>query len=100
MNLHSRTFRSNMTSKCQVTIPKEIREALGLKAGDRVKFELTDDGLATIVPANRNDEIAARREQIAKGVRDARRIYKEQGIDLGMDPVEYVDWLRGPAAEA
>ena len=36
MNEQPRIFRSNMTSKCQVTIPKEIRDALGLKAGDRV----------------------------------------------------------------
>ena len=99
MNVHRRIFRSNMTSKCQVTIPKEIRDALGLKAGDRVGFELTAAGDARIVPADAEETLAARRERIREGIREARRIYKEQGVPLGMDPVEYVDWIRGPPAE-
>ena len=32
-----------ITSKFQVTIPQEIRELLGLKAGDRVIFEIKKD---------------------------------------------------------
>lgn len=31
---------ATMTSKGQLTIPKVIREALGLREGDRVRFEL------------------------------------------------------------
>ena len=31
---------SKMTSKCQATIPKEIREVLGLSGGDTVLFEV------------------------------------------------------------
>ena len=99
MTIQHRTFRSNMTSKCQVTIPKDIRDALGLKAGDRVSFELAEDGTVRIVPIDRDAERAAHGERIAKGVAEARRIYKAQGIDLGMNPMEYVDWIRGPAAE-
>lgn len=29
-----------MTSKGQITVPREIREALGLEPGDRLRFEL------------------------------------------------------------
>lgn len=29
---------SNLTSKGQVTIPADLRRALGLKAGDKVRF--------------------------------------------------------------
>ena len=36
---------SRGTSKGQTTIPKEIRERLGIKAGDRVAFLLRDDGV-------------------------------------------------------
>ena len=35
---------STITIKGQVTIPKPVRERLGLKAGDDVKFELAPDG--------------------------------------------------------
>ncbi|MGB3459699.1 MAG: AbrB/MazE/SpoVT family DNA-binding domain-containing protein [Halobacteriota archaeon] len=34
----------SVTKKYQVTIPKQIREALGIKAGDKVVFLKTDDG--------------------------------------------------------
>lgn len=99
MDIPVRIFRSNMTSKCQVTIPKEIRDALGLKAGDRIGFELTPEGDARIVAADSEDAAASRTERALAGVREARQIYKAQGIDLGLDPAEHVDWVRGRAAE-
>jgi AbrB family looped-hinge helix DNA binding protein len=35
---------TTMTTKGQVTIPKRLREHLGLKAGSKVEFELESDG--------------------------------------------------------
>jgi len=35
-----------VTTRGQVTIPKEIRDALGIEPGDEVAFEETDDGYA------------------------------------------------------
>jgi AbrB family looped-hinge helix DNA binding protein len=35
---------TTMTTKGQVTIPKRLREHLGLKAGSNVEFELESDG--------------------------------------------------------
>ena len=99
MNYPVSKRRSSLTTKCQVTIPKEIRDALGLSAGDGVEFELDGTGRATIAPVSREAERAAHSERIRQGIAKARRIFKEQGIDLGMSPVEYVDWIRGPAAE-
>jgi len=40
---------TGITSKGQVTIPKEIREALGLKTGDRVTF-VADGDKAILFP--------------------------------------------------
>ena len=33
-----------VTTKGQVTIPKEIRDRLGIEAGDEIEFEKSDDG--------------------------------------------------------
>jgi antitoxin PrlF len=44
---------STMTSKGQVTVPADIRERLGIKAGDRLDFHLADSGTLTIVPVKR-----------------------------------------------
>jgi AbrB family looped-hinge helix DNA binding protein len=35
---------ATITSKGQVTIPKKIRDKLGLKPGDKVDFEVNDKG--------------------------------------------------------
>ena len=40
-----------MTSKGQVTIPKNIRQVLGVKPGDHVEFELLPDRRVLVKPA-------------------------------------------------
>jgi antitoxin PrlF len=41
---------SAITSKGQATIPKAIREHLGLRPGDRIKFFLHPDGSVVLLP--------------------------------------------------
>lgn len=41
---------STVTSKGQVTIPKQVRDALHLQAGDRLDFQLRDDGSVVLRP--------------------------------------------------
>lgn len=43
---------ATVTSKGQVTIPKDVRDALGLEAGHRVSFQLREDGVVEMVPEN------------------------------------------------
>jgi AbrB family looped-hinge helix DNA binding protein len=43
-------MRSTLTSKGQATIPKAIRDYLGLKAGDSVKFLRHPDGHVVMLP--------------------------------------------------
>jgi AbrB family looped-hinge helix DNA binding protein len=38
------TTDATLTSKGQTTIPKEIRDSLGMKPGDRMTFTLMADG--------------------------------------------------------
>ena len=45
---------AKVTSKGQITIPLDVRTALGLKAGSRVEFVAQSDGSYEILPATRS----------------------------------------------
>ncbi len=45
---------ATVTSKGQITIPKPVREGLGVGAGDRVEFIEEDRGVYRIVAATRD----------------------------------------------
>ena len=56
---------SAITTKGQATIPKAIREHLGLKSGDRVKFFIHPDGSVVLLPK--------RPASVLRGIVKARR---------------------------
>ena len=80
-----------VTTKGQVTIPKEIRDRLGIVPGSEVEFVPTEDG-ARLVAVNENisEEEASRRFSAV--------LDRMAGtLDLGgMTTDEYMEWLRGP----
>ncbi len=45
---------SMVTSKGQTTIPKDVRDAAGLKAGDRLHFTVLEDGTIILRVKNRS----------------------------------------------
>jgi AbrB family looped-hinge helix DNA binding protein len=45
---------STLTSKGQTTIPKEIRDSLGLQAGQRMTFTLMPDGTVLMRVKNKS----------------------------------------------
>jgi antitoxin PrlF len=51
---------ATVTSKGQVTLPAGIRERLGLKAGDRLDFHLTDSGELSVVATKRRSILESR----------------------------------------
>jgi AbrB family looped-hinge helix DNA binding protein len=60
-----------MTSKGQVTIPKRIRDLLGLQPGSRVEFKYTNDGKVTLEPPGsigRASRFAALRGTLRSGL--------------------------------
>jgi antitoxin PrlF len=76
---------SNITSKGQVTLPKRMRDAAGLKPGRPVDFALAADGGIVVRPREK-----AARSDIAK------RIEKVRGtMKLGMSTDEFMILLRG-----
>ena len=65
--------RATLTSKGQVTIPVEVRKALGVEAGDRLLFRVREDGLPVDpwlrvhVRAGGRIEKVARRSMVVPG---------------------------------
>lgn len=80
-----------VTSKGQVTIPKDIRDRLGIGPGSEVAFVPTEDGAALIAV-----ERDMSKEETARKFREA--LDRMAGtLDLGgMTSDEYMEWLRGP----
>jgi len=60
-------MNSKITSKGQITVPKAVREALAVYAGDRVRFVIHEDSTIT-VEADTVD-LASLRESISSGGR-------------------------------
>lgn len=58
---------TTITTKGQVTIPKPVRDRLGVKAGDEVSFELAADGRVVIVKAKRGGKIKPSRFEALRG---------------------------------
>ncbi|MES0028547.1 AbrB/MazE/SpoVT family DNA-binding domain-containing protein [Mesorhizobium sp. M0040] len=80
-----------VTTKGQVTIPKEIRDHLGIGPGSEVEFVPTEDGARVIaVDENMSEEEASRRF--------SQMLDRMAGtLDLGgMTTDGYMEWLRGP----
>ena len=78
-----------VTEKGQVTIPKEIRDRLGIVAGSEVDFVADSKGARLIVLADHR-----RREP-----EDFEAWLNSVGGTLntqGMTTDEYMEWLRGP----
>ena len=77
-----------VTEKGQVTIPKEIRDRLGIVPGTEVQFIAKDDA-ALLVKVSESDKQIHNFDEWAASV--------EGLLDLdGMTTDEYMEWLRGP----
>ena len=75
---------ATLTSKGQVTIPKRIREQLGLEAGTEVEFILDDDGSLRVrlkkPPMERleavQEQLSSREDDIERMRRDSKRAWE------------------------
>jgi antitoxin PrlF len=68
---------ATMTSKGQLTVPKEIRDRLGLKPGDRVDF----------VPTGGGDGVAMRKRRVVP-LRELLGSLPNNGISKTLDELE------------
>jgi AbrB family looped-hinge helix DNA binding protein len=68
---------SKITSRGQTTLPKEIREALGLKAGSKVAYEIKEDIVLLRKPRGILDSFAALKRDLPGKKPDYRKARAE-----------------------
>ncbi len=66
------TTESTLTSKGQTTIPKDIRDSLGMKPGDRMTFTLMPD--ETVIMRVKSKRVADLAGMLRKRGRKARPV--------------------------
>lgn len=69
--------RATITSKGQITLPKPVRQALGVDAGGKVDFELREDGQVVVTRAEAEHEdpaIAAFLGLLAQDIQAGRHV--------------------------
>jgi antitoxin PrlF len=47
---------SKVTTKSQTVIPREVRKQLGIKPGDRLRYDMTADGVSIRKAARANED--------------------------------------------
>jgi AbrB family looped-hinge helix DNA binding protein len=69
---------SSMTRKGQVTIPKEVRDALGLKPFDKVEIYLDNNGEAKLRRVLSLEEVAGSLPPLGRPIDEAITLAKEE----------------------
>jgi len=78
-----------VTEKGQVTIPKDVRDRLGIVAGSEVDFVADDKGARLVVVARSGDD---ERVDLDAWLRTVSGTFDTGGRTTD----EYMEWLRGP----
>ncbi len=81
-----------VTSKGQVTIPKNVRDHLRIEPGSEVEFVNDADGYVMLRVVDAGDEVKERAESIRRW---AERVRGTMNFG-GMTSDEYFEWIRGP----
>ena len=89
---------ATMTAKGQITLPKTVRQALGVDVGAKVAFELREDGQIVVSRADAEHEdpaIGAFLDLLAGDIHAGRHV---QAIpdDLAQDMLEHARREAGP----
>ena len=94
------THLSKLTTKSQITIPKDVRAVLGVGPGALVSFAVGEDGKVTLEKAEPDQALEQRKLDFIQRVREARQWFKDHDTKPGLDGLAYQRWIRGegPAA--
>ena len=83
-----------ITSKGQVTIPKAIREKLGVRPGDDIGFR--EDGQDIIVEKKRRSKKVNTGLELANQLREFGEMARRNGWTSGLSTDEIMEMTRGP----
>ena len=89
---------ATMTAKGQITLPRTVRQALGVDVGSKVAFELHEDGQIVVSRAEAEHEdpaIAAFLDLLAGDIRAGRHV-RALPDDLAQDMLEHAQREAGP----
>ena len=89
---------ATMTAKGQITLPKPIRQALGVDVGAKVAFELHEDGQIVVSRADTEHEdpvIGAFLDLLAGDIRSGRHV-RALPDELARDMLEHAQREAGP----
>ena len=89
---------ATMTAKGQITLPKSVRQALGVDVGAKVAFELHEDGQIVVSRADTEHEdpaIAAFLDLLAGDIRAGRHV-RAIPDDLARDMLVHAECEAGP----
>ena len=89
---------ATMTAKGQITLPRSIRQALGVDVGAKVAFELHEDGQIVVSRADTEHEdpaIAAFLDLLAGDIQAGRHV-RAIPDDLARDMLEHARREAGP----
>jgi AbrB family looped-hinge helix DNA binding protein len=92
-------YESRLTSKSQVTVPKDVRQALGVEPGGKVRFELGADGRVTLIRVDEDQAFEERKADFLRRLQEVRSKYRLQSEFAEMDGLEYQRWIRGDGPE-
>lgn len=84
----------NITSKGQVTIPKDIRKALGIEPGGQVRFEIDGTGEVRLRKPDEDAERARKVADFQRRLSEARKYWNPPPDIAKMSGLEYQRWIR------
>ena len=80
---------TTMTTKGQVTVPREIRDRLGLKSGDKMAFTMLSDGTVVMRPKTRR--LADLAGSLTRPGQPSKRCVRDEGcVGVVVDDERYV----------
>jgi antitoxin PrlF len=92
-------IQTNMTIKGQVTIPRDVRKAVGLVPGQPVEVAVNDRGEAVVRPVDAEVARARKMAEVDAGIREAQRIFRAQNRMPGYTSDEWYRLMRGDPPE-
>lgn len=74
------SFEATVTSKGQITIPKEVRERMNVEAGEKILFRFDEDGSVRVVavPADPMERLECVRERTRNLDLDAKALIERE----------------------